>query len=656
MSDDQQTAVKRLLLLFDDAAKGATRNIDTTHGKKNRSVANMFLWWCSYFLWLLGTEQCQCQSLPMLSFRRVPSITQKQQQQQQQQQRQEGLVTNTLSSSSGAGEYFNHGHHPDNLGKLLVAVPEDRMTFLPKNHSSKYNYSFPRKLKKAIISKFLVLYKHPLFQTTSSTTTMTIRRKRYVDYNRNCRTRFMLKLPSPDELYKIMAFEGSTVLDGFNDKGCNKQGSTAVNNQRRSYDGLLAQQSHIMAQFNHNDVGITKPYTRHVGDLAHVHDECKECQLDESKNTLYIATGCDDDDSQTAWFDNHDRDNDNDLSKLWWPRSQYEIFGTTRASTMVACHQKDGENGKGNMKWRIKRYRKRVGYGKECYDHVRDAVLEWEFQSNHGDNEFHSNDVSAISSAGGGSFYKSKHSKVGIQRALQYSAPSSNSGTSYELPPEENMNPNVVQICNSLASPTHKKLVTYTQFHLMPFFGTLENISKHILLIGSEKNECSGGLHTKIRKKLFLGFKNMFPTIYVINPVRVIYDIVDEQSPNGDLYTCTAYATLGGHLLRGEERVCVILHESHSRYEGNGNLTPRFNPRHDGKGRTVMLGSNKGDAKDHGYVDVEILSYSKPAANILGLMVWPFIGKKQEDFFQCQLHELEKVAFQSGTKKDALGL
>lgn len=87
----------------------------------------------------------------------------------------------------------------------------------------------------------------------------------------------------------------------------------------------------------------------------------------------------------------------------------------------------------------------------------------------------------------------------------------------------------------------------------------------------------------------------------------VVYDVVDQRAPEGQTtFTSTAYATLKGHFLRGEERVTVALRD----------------------------GSQ--------YVEVEILSISRAGTSVFGKTLWPFIGKMQSKFFQQQLDHLSK--------------
>jgi uncharacterized protein (UPF0548 family) len=97
------------------------------------------------------------------------------------------------------------------------------------------------------------------------------------------------------------------------------------------------------------------------------------------------------------------------------------------------------------------------------------------------------------------------------------------------------------------------------------------------------------------------------PKLYAVNPVQEVYELLDQRGPC-TTYSCTAYATSKGHLLCGEERVTVAFRD------------------------------------DTGFVDVEILSLSKPASSMKSKLVWPLIGRMQQRFFQDQLNSLEQVA------------
>lgn len=579
---------------------------------------------------IVNMEQAQSMTLPFFMWSKM----QKRQQQQQCHgefiaKMMDSTATTPTGSGSGGRNHRSDGH------TKLVPVQE---TLLFNYQSSRYDLFPWKKLQRKFSSQFLTLYKQWIVENATRTT-------RQINHSAacssaDCRTRFMFKLPSPQELYRIM-FEGIFPMMG--DEMAHEDW-----NHRSSRLGFLAQQSHIMSQFNHDCVGMTRPIlsqstgtTRHEGVIIQQPMNISY-QLDTFKNTLTIAAsdhGGQNVVDSSLTKDNDDDDDDDSVGKLWWPKSQHEII---TSSVRKTAHHGDSEIGR--MAWRVKRYRKRVGRGSDCYDRVRNAVLDWEFQHNQwDDNDYSAATTAAVDSINtlnnGALIHRRKHNDMGIQRVVPNSASVYKRGGFPLL--EENINPNVLQICNSIFSPTHKNLVTYTQVHLVPFHETLEKIGKSLLL-QCRKNDHVGQLGHALGK-LVLGFENMLPTLYVINPVRVIYDIVDEQSPNGDVYTCTAYATLGGHFLRGEERVCVILRGNDASHQEF--MPPKFATRsHEGEGGTLMPESTKA-IKDHGCVDVEILSYSKPAANIFGLLVWPFIREKQENFFQSQLKELERVAF-----------
>lgn len=89
----------------------------------------------------------------------------------------------------------------------------------------------------------------------------------------------------------------------------------------------------------------------------------------------------------------------------------------------------------------------------------------------------------------------------------------------------------------------------------------------------------------------------------------------------GTTYTSTAYATLKGHWLSGEERVTVALRDG-----------------------------------VHGDVDVEIVSFSRPAPTLAGKLIWPFVGRRQRDFFERQLQALEQVSRQRHRDTGAAGM
>ena len=202
--------------------------------------------------------------------------------------------------------------------------------------------------------------------------------------------------------------------------------------------------------------------------------------------------------------------------------------------------------------WRILRYRSFVGHGEECYKRVSQAVLDWEFATDQQVDQ-----IQRTEDRG--------EKAMGIIRARERACGLDTKTT--------------VRVQSIPLGLGGRRMVTYT--------------------------ECQYGID--IRRGLRVGL----PTFYAVNPVASVYDIVDESCSNGDMFTSTSYATVGDHLLAGEERVTVILRQPEGEKE----------------------------AKVH----VEILSRSRPAPSLAGRLVWPFIGKMQSGFFKAELDHFIEV-------------
>lgn len=197
--------------------------------------------------------------------------------------------------------------------------------------------------------------------------------------------------------------------------------------------------------------------------------------------------------------------------------------------------------------WRVLRYRQRVGTGRRCYEAVREHCLQWEFHD---------------TQQGIRTVKQPLHPKPCPIRHIRY-------GAGYE----------VVHSNTADEGP----------------FGNEPSSSSSALGIWAEGRR---QLATYTRKGPFC----------VVNPVRVVYELVDQRAPR-TTFTSTAYATLLGHWLRGEERVTVAFRDS------------------------------------SGCVDVEIVSCSKPSSSgIMGRLAWPFVGRLQERFFRSQMEHLSRVA------------
>lgn len=235
------------------------------------------------------------------------------------------------------------------------------------------------------------------------------------------------------------------------------------------------------------------------------------------------------------------------MEEIWWPQT--------------ACPLE-------NTSWRVLRYRRRVGQGAACYQRVRDAALQWEFSSPQQDKGMLQVTPSAASVS---SEHNQQHRRNRDRRGYTVLPIRS------ELDELDDIYaPSTSDQIMKIWSGPGRRLVTFTV----------------------------SGLPLPAR------FRWMVPCLYAINPVAVVYDLVDERGP-ATTYSSTAYATLKGHLLRGEERVTVAL-------------------------------------RDNGHVDVEIISFSKPAASVKGRLVWPVIGGMQQTFFEEEMKSLERVAQTQG--------
>jgi uncharacterized protein (UPF0548 family) len=195
------------------------------------------------------------------------------------------------------------------------------------------------------------------------------------------------------------------------------------------------------------------------------------------------------------------------------------LFNNDESKTICSSTTIDG--------WRVLRYQKRVGFGKNCYRRVRQAVLDWDFEAHEG-NKY-----------------------MGI------------------LPVETSKK--AVDFCSNEAGPSF-----FARRHLL---ATFTGIS----------------------------FPRPLKSLFVVNPVHVVYEVKDSHIVPNCLFTTATFATLTGHLLAGEERVTVLI--------------------------------DAGNA-----VAVEILSFSRPAPSIKGKFIWPLIGRMQRQFFLCEIHHLDKIA------------
>jgi uncharacterized protein (UPF0548 family) len=314
-------------------------------------------------------------------------------------------------------------------------------------------------------------------------------------------------------------------------------------------------------EFNHNICGITNPLIQIKTKISQQQQHQQQQILDQHNRNDVVdypsssnsITQCDDDDDPKT------------VKRSWWPSLQVinvnerGVNDMEGLSTKWRIFQQKSKNHNFFKKddWRILVYRKRVGRGKECYQQVRDAALDWEFQSADG--------------------------SMGMM----------------EVP---------------VSSPQHRlkqprTIPASSRYSVQPIIDDDD--------LGSYSS--SSSLYRSLGSRRLVSFSSKSLTgflppclqrrIYAINPVMVVYDVVDQHAQQ-TLFTSTAYSTLKGHFIRGEERVTVALRDG---------------------------------SQD---VEVEILSISRAGPSLFGKMLWPFLGTMQNRFFQRQLEHLSESGFE----------
>lgn len=409
---------------------------------------------------------------------------------------------------------------------------------------------------------------------------------------RQCRTRLTFRRPDSSSAW-------NTLYGGGNGHG-NGHGNGNLN---------------LSVEYNHGDVGITDPSLQslHFNDGDDDNNDADyNDYIDDDGNNNFNIDYFHNQQEVLRPFDQAAVDINTSANKelaikqnegSWWPSSSYDPKTHRQRRQLQPKSKSKNDRDGGTEGWRILRYTRRVGRGDECYQRVRNAALDWEFHKDgrRGDDRG-GGDEGGIDNRRDGRGKNAMGMLRAVPPSLTQQAQDQNSDNTNDpfapLPP--NTNTNVVQIWSS---PGRRRLVTYAE-------------SKLSIHIGSRafRFHCSS------------------PSLYVLNPVAVVYDLIDQRGP-GTTYTSTAYGTLGGHWLRGEERVTVALRDCESGAQD---------------GRKATSSHRRRDIRNGGYVDVEILSYSRPSSSFMGRLVWPVIGKMQNAFFLNQLDALEDIAQEHG--------
>eukprot|EP00545_Synedropsis_sp_CCMP1620_P009536 CAMPEP_0119012016 /NCGR_PEP_ID=MMETSP1176-20130426/6027_1 /TAXON_ID=265551 /ORGANISM="Synedropsis recta cf, Strain CCMP1620" /LENGTH=384 /DNA_ID=CAMNT_0006964911 /DNA_START=135 /DNA_END=1286 /DNA_ORIENTATION=+ len=273
-----------------------------------------------------------------------------------------------------------------------------------------------------------------------------------------------------------------TLFTPSNNKKKNKSKGTQFTWRRPTSTSSQLFASSSTTPFNHATAGMTNP-SLHIA----VDNQVVMHVLGSSSSSSSSSSSKSDSQVQdeTSPQEQHQKED------AWWPEGM-----TTTTTTNAAAG------------WRVKEYRRTVGWGTNCYETVREKVLAWEFDANHqGILALDDQDKSSLTTATTATTTPTRQSK---NRAT----------IRHNNKIDNNPSPWHHSTTNAAAlGGDRPRLVTYT--------------------------------------KSFLGF-------WCVSPIRVVYDWVDQRGPS-TTYTSTAYATLQNHGLVGEERVTVALRDNDSR-------------------------------------------------------------------------------------------
>jgi uncharacterized protein (UPF0548 family) len=340
-------------------------------------------------------------------------------------------------------------------------------------------------------------------------------------------------------------------------------------------------------EYNHNIVGITNPFL-HLGNAnSQIVSSSPSPTVDggPDEESEFPLDGIIGDGGSSSQQETGNRkalpvSRVQVAQKYWWPPLQ--------ASPNVP-HPSNREKRKRTLlpfrkvkeDWRILVYRKRVGRGKDCYQRVRDAALDWEFWTD--DGSLGILEVPATSPREGGPIwgqYQSltRNHKGCTKLPKPYAVPAAGR---YSVRP----------VIETEAPATGGSCV----------YRSLGSSSRRLVSFASKS------------------MRGLKPQLYAVNPLMVVYDLVDQRAP-GTTFTSTAYATLKGHWLRGEERVTVALRD----------------------------GSEE--------VDVEILSISRAGPSLWAKSLWPFVGDMQSTFFERHLEHLARVGASDVIESEEMSL
>ena len=388
-----------------------------------------------------------------------------------------------------------------------------------------------------------------------------------------------------------------------------------------------------MIEFNHAHVGMTHPIHPLVTWGVHVvgaNNKNKTATLHHTDGTTAATTTLSLGERILHHRLHRQRRRGNMKLLVWWPPGpsrKLESSGTfarlipsslssslssTPSSPSSLSSSNSSSTTNTTTSWRVLCYRQRVGYGWDCYQRVKDAALRLEFVDARG--------------------------SKGIVAVATDKTPTTN-----DVALEEELSSGVFQSFLPWQPKKHG-------FHSRQNDGSNSNSSSSSSATMIRHNG-NTGLGFGLDSKRFASFTRIGPPpfgpswlrFYAVSPIARVYVLEDQYCPAGNhpnlnndhhhqdnnnnaaknkcLYSSTAFATLKGHWISGEERVTVILRPQQQRQEQR---------------RRQRLG---------GSVDVEILSISKAGSDtIWGKLAWPFVWPMQSAFFVQQLNVLKCVA------------
>ena len=368
--------------------------------------------------------------------------------------------------------------------------------------------------------------------------------------------------------------------------------------------------------FNHNTAGMTNP-ALHIAV-----DDTVVLHVSSSKT----------DDTNPKMTNTNTASPVSSSYRCWWPQSS-SLATETDASTTSSIPTTPltpTMTRTPNKHWRIVQYQRHLGYGRACYDAVRDQLLSWEFATP-------TQGIVAVPPPLRRRHYQRNHPTATT------SGPTTTTTTTTTIPHRTKTSSSSRRRNDLDRTPATRTAADATDWtdvdrshdyyeyaddvtssdgpydhrYCLPTSATAATAISPASLARRTRvyDDCNPYDWRSTASALRVGgIAQRFITytrccgglLWCSNPVQVLYDIVDQRGP-WTTYTSSAYGTTKGHWLAGEERLTVALRDA------------------------------------DGQVQVQLLSYSKPNT-IWTKLTWPLVQRMQTQFFESQLQCLHDVA------------